>query len=108
MLSVTAISLFTIGSVTKLWAAHVVTVDIYYWKDMFVGHKISEFVGSGPYRWLKNPMYGVGQLPAYAVALWYGSLWGLVAAIMNQGLIFLFFYMVEKPFMRRVYGAAPA
>lgn len=100
----TAIALFLIGSATKLWAAHAVTTDIYYWKDMFLGKKVAALVSRGPYRWLTNPMYGVGQLPAYAVALWYGSLWGLAAAVVNQCLIFLFFYAVEKPFMKRIYA----
>ena len=96
-------SLFIVGSVIKLWSARVVGVDIYYWKDMFLGRKISEFAASGPYKYLSNPMYGLGQLPAYAVALWYGSSTGLLAAFINQVLVFSFYFLVEKKFIARVY-----
>jgi protein-S-isoprenylcysteine O-methyltransferase Ste14 len=81
----------------------VVSIDIYYWKDMFLGKKITEFVVTGPYKFLSNPMYGVGQLQAYALAIWYGSETGLMAAFVNQFLIFTFYFTVEKKFINRVY-----
>ena len=99
--------LFIAGSVIKLWSARVVGVDIYYWKDMFLGRKISEFVVSGPYKYLSNPMYGLGQLPAYAVALWNGSSIGLLAAFINQALVFSFYFLIEKKFIARVYLKKP-
>jgi len=63
---------------------------------------------SGPYKYFKNPMYGLGQLQAYAMAIWYGSMYGLTAAFLNQVLIFTFYYLVEIRFINRVYikGAA--
>lgn len=91
------------GLVVKIWSAKVVSIEIYYWKDMFLGKKICEFVETGPYKFLSNPMYGIGQLQAYAVALWYGSPAGLAAAFINQALIFTFYFTVEKKFIRRVY-----
>lgn len=91
------------GFIIKIWAAKVVSVDIYYWKDMFLGKKVTEFVETGPYKFLSNPMYGVGQLMAYASAIWYGSATGLMAALVNQLLIFVFYYTVEKRFIKRVY-----
>jgi protein-S-isoprenylcysteine O-methyltransferase Ste14 len=93
------------GFAIKLWAAYVVSKDIYYWKDMFLGRKISSFVSAGPYRFFSNPMYGIGQVPAYASALWYGSKWGLWVAFINQLLIFTFYFLEEKKFIRRVYRA---
>jgi protein-S-isoprenylcysteine O-methyltransferase Ste14 len=96
--------LFIGGFVIKLWSAHVVSKDIYYWKDMFLGRKISDFVVKGPYRFFSNPMYGIGQVPAYASALWYGSKWGLWVAFINQLLVFTFYFLEEKKFIRRVYG----
>ncbi|MDP4208179.1 MAG: methyltransferase [Bacteroidota bacterium] len=94
---------FICGFVIKIWAAKVVTIEIYYWKDMFLGKKISDFVVAGPYKYFSNPMYGLGQLQAYATALWFGSKYGLIAAFLNQFSIFLFFYLVEKKFIQRVY-----
>lgn len=94
---------FICGFTIKILAAKAVTVGIYYWKDMFLGKKISDFVITGPYKYFKNPMYGFGQLPAYAVAIWYGSAYGLIAALINQLLMFSFYYLVEKKFIKRVY-----
>lgn len=97
--------IFSLGVLIKIWAAKVVTIDIYYWKDMFLGRKICDFVVTGPYKYFSNPMYGIGQLPAYASAIWYGSKAGLIAAILNQALIFLFYFLVEKKFINRIYLA---
>jgi protein-S-isoprenylcysteine O-methyltransferase Ste14 len=95
--------MFITGFTIKLLAANVVSVEIYYWKDMFMGRKICDFVVTGPYKYLSNPMYGIGQLQAYAMAIWYGSMYGLIAAVLNQFLIFMFYYLVEKRFIKRVY-----
>ncbi len=94
---------FVTGFLIKILAAKVVTIEIYYWKDMFLGRKICDFVVSGPYKYLSNPMYGLGQMQAYAAALWYGSGYGLLAAILNQSLIFTFYFMFEKKFIERTY-----
>lgn len=98
-----AIILFIAGFLIKIWAAKVVSINIYYWKDMFLGKKISKFVITGPYKYFSNPMYGIGQIPAYAVAIFYGSLYGLIIALVNQILIFSFYHLVEKKFIKRVY-----
>jgi len=95
--------LIAIGFIIKIWAAKVVSVDIYYWKDMFLGRRICDFAATGPYKYFSNPMYGIGQLPAYATALWYGSQTGLIAAVVNQLLIFTFYFLAEKKFIKRVY-----
>jgi protein-S-isoprenylcysteine O-methyltransferase Ste14 len=94
---------FIAGFLVKILAARAVTIDIYYWKDMFLGKKISDFVVAGPYKYFSNPMYGVGQAQAYAAALWYGSGWGILAALLNQALIFTFYFLFEKKFIDRVY-----
>jgi hypothetical protein len=95
------------GFVIKLWAAQVVGWDIYYWKDMFLGRKISDFVVRGPYKYFANPMYGIGQIQAYGFAIWYGSTYGLGVALLNQSLVFIFFFLVEKKFIQRVYVLTP-
>ncbi len=98
---------FITGFVIKMMAAKVVSIDIYYWKDMFLGKRICDFVVSGPYKYFINPMYGIGQVPAYSAALWYGSGYGLMAALLNQCLIFMFYFMFEKKFIRRIYLNKP-
>jgi protein-S-isoprenylcysteine O-methyltransferase Ste14 len=102
-------TLFLVGLGTKIWSALVVGVPIYYWKDMFLGRPVGEFVVSGPYKYLNNPMYGIGQLQVYGIALYYNSSYGLISAVVNQLLVFSFYYLVERPFIERVYstGAVP-
>jgi protein-S-isoprenylcysteine O-methyltransferase Ste14 len=95
--------LFAAGLVTKIWAAYVVGIPIYYWKDMFLGRKVSEFVETGPYKYLSNPMYGIGQLQVYAIAIYYDSVYGIIFGAINQALVFLFYFTVEKPFIIRTY-----
>jgi protein-S-isoprenylcysteine O-methyltransferase Ste14 len=63
-------------------------------------------VVTGPYKYFSNPMYGIGQLPAYITAIWYGSGYGLLAALLNQLLLFTFYYAVAKKFIKRVYAPA--
>ena len=102
LFSIVAI-MFITGFTIKILAAKVVGIGIYYWKDMFLGRNICDFVVTGPYKYFSNPMYGIGQLQAYSTAIWYGSKYGLIAAFLNQFLIFMFFYLVEKKFIKRVY-----
>lgn len=98
-----AVILFVVGLGIKIWSAYVVGIPIYYWKDMFVGRKVSEFVVSGPYKYLSNPMYGIGQIQVYAIAIYYNSVYGLIFGAINQALVFLFYFAVERPFIFRTY-----
>ena len=84
-----------VGILTKLWAAATLG-DGYYWRNFFAPADPVPNAG-GPYRWLKNPMYTVGYLPTYGLALVTGSVLGLVAALFDQTAILLFYRLVEKP-----------
>jgi protein-S-isoprenylcysteine O-methyltransferase Ste14 len=95
--------LFVVGLVVKIWSAYVVGIPIYYWKDMFLGRKVSDFVVTGPYKYFSNPMYGIGQLQVYAIAIYYNSIYGLIFGAINQALVFLFYFAAEKPFIYRTY-----
>lgn len=95
--------LFTVGMGIKIWSAYVVGIPIYYWKDMFLGKKVCDFVVTGPYKYFNNPMYGIGQLQVYAIAIYYNSIYGLIFGAINQGLVFLFYFTLEKPFIYRTY-----
>ena len=101
-------ALVTLGVAVKLWAAAALGADGYYWRDFFepetrAGPKIA-----GPYRWLKNPMYTVGYVQTYGLALLVASLPGLVAAVFSQGAIVAFYRLVERPHYQRLYGGVAA
>jgi hypothetical protein len=96
-------ALFAIGFVIKLWATLLVGIDVYYYKDMFLGRPVSGFVRKGPYRVFANPMYGIGQLHGYGYAIINRSLGGLFAIALCHMLIYAFYYAVERPFIRRVF-----
>jgi hypothetical protein len=98
-----AVVLFIFGLVIKIWSAYVVGIPVYYWKDMFLRRSVSDFIVTGPYKYFNNPMYGVGQLQVYAMAIYYNSIYGLLFGAINQGLIFLFYFLVERPFIHKTY-----
>ena len=50
-------------------------------------------------------MYGMGQLQGYGYALFVGSLAGLFAAAVGHLLIFAFYLLLERDFVRRIYPA---
>jgi len=95
-----------IGLLVKVWATAVTSLDTYYYNDMFIGRPVKacpEYVARGPYRVFRNPMYGVGNLSAYGAAAMALSWQGLVLALVFQASIFGFHYLVERPFVQRVY-----
>jgi len=100
---VIVVILFVLGLGVKIWSAYVVGIPIYYWKDMFVGRKVSDFVVTGPYKYFSNPMYGIGQVQVYAIAIYYNSVYGLIFGAVNQLLVFSFYFIAEKPFIYRTY-----
>lgn len=89
--------LVLVGLLTKAWAAATLGGKAYYWHNFFAPAERSVPNSSGPYRFLKNPMYTVGYLQTYGFALLTGSLPGLVAALFGQAAILLFYLWVEKP-----------
>jgi protein-S-isoprenylcysteine O-methyltransferase Ste14 len=98
--------LMVLGGATKLWAAATLGGRAYYWYNFFTTER-APLNTRGPYRFLKNPMYTVGYLPLYGLALFTMSLPGLLAAAFDQAAILAFHRWVEKPhFDRWSRGAA--
>jgi protein-S-isoprenylcysteine O-methyltransferase Ste14 len=99
--------LMVLGGVIKFWAATTLGSRAYYWHNFFTTEP-EPLNTRGPYRFLKNPMYTVGYLPLYGLALFTMSLPGLVAAVIDQAAILAFHRWVEKPHFDRWAGnAAP-
>ena len=89
--------LVVVGVGTKLWAARTLGSAAYYWHNFFDPENARGPVSSGPYRYLSNPMYTVGYLQMYGLALITRSLPGLIAAGFAQAAILAFYLIVEKP-----------
>ena len=102
-------ALVALGVGVKLWATAALGADGYYWRDFFEREIRPAATIAGPYRWLRNPMYTVGYLQTYGVALLVASAPGLAAAAFSQAAIIAFYRLVERPHYQRLYGgAAPA
>ena len=98
-----------VGVGTKLWARATVGAGAYYWRDFFFPVD-RPAVSSGPYALLRNPMYTVGYLQTYGLALVTASLPGLIAAAIDQAGILLFYRLVERPHVERMHrsgGSVP-
>lgn len=91
-----------VGGGVKLWARERLGVKAYYWYNFFDPQNMKPLDPPGPYRYLNNPMYTVGYLPAYGVALAFASLPGLVAAGFAQAAILVFHQVVERPHYERL------
>lgn len=91
-----------VGVGTKLWARATVGAGAYYWRDFFFPVD-RPAVSSGPYAFLQNPMYTVGYLQTYGLALLTASLPGLIAAAIDQAGILLFYRLIERPHVERIH-----
>jgi protein-S-isoprenylcysteine O-methyltransferase Ste14 len=105
---VAGVALVALGVAVKLWAAATLGADGYYWRDFFELETRPAPTIAGPYRWLRNPMYTVGYVQTYGLALLVASLPGLVAAVFSQGAIVAFYRLVERPHYQRLYGGVAA
>ena len=93
----------SIGLFCKLGAAYATGVDIYYYRDMFLKEKVGDFQVTYLYKYFKNPMYGIGHLHSYGLALLSDSYLAFALSIFNQAAIFTFYYLLEKPFVESFY-----
>ena len=100
---ITGAALAIVGLVTKLWAARTLGSDAYYWYNFFDPASARGPVTTGPYRFLSNPMYTVGYLPTYGLALMTRSLPGLIVAGFAQAAILVFYLLVEKPHFEQLH-----
>ncbi|HEX9293186.1 MAG TPA: PEMT/PEM2 methyltransferase family protein [Gemmatimonadales bacterium] len=95
-----------IGLATKLWAARTLGSNAYYWHNFFDPEGAVGPVSSGPYRFISSPMYTVGYLPTYGLALLFRSFPGLIAAVFSQAAILTFNFLVEKPHFQRLHRSS--
>jgi len=98
--------LAVVGLGTKLWAARTLGSEAYYWHNFFDPTEAVGPVSSGPYRFMSSPMYTIGYLPTYGLALLLRSFPGLIAAGFSQAAILAFYLLVEKPHFARLHRSS--
>ena len=98
--------LVVIGLGTKLWAARTLGSDAYYWHNFFDPDAAIGPVSSGPYRFISSPMYTIGYLQTYGLALMLRSFPGLIASVFSQAAILTFHFLVENPHFRRLHRSS--
>lgn len=91
-----------VATIINLWATHLIGIDTYFYKDLFVGRFLQEFSVTGPYRYFNNPMYGIGQASSYGLALIALSWEGILVSLLNQCTMYLFYVIIEKPHIKRI------
>lgn len=100
--TVTGIMIAASAFIINVWSTKLVGIDIYYYKDLFLGRKILDFKKEGPYKIFSNPMYGPGQGNGYGTALIYGSPAGLTGILLNQIMMYIFYFVIEKPHIKKI------
>jgi protein-S-isoprenylcysteine O-methyltransferase Ste14 len=95
-----------VGLGTKLWAARTLGGDAYYWHNFFEPDAAIGPVYDGPYRFVTSPMYTIGYLQTYGLALILRSWPGLIAAAFDQAAILTFYFTIEKPHFQRLHGSS--
>jgi protein-S-isoprenylcysteine O-methyltransferase Ste14 len=99
-------ALVVVGLATKVWAARTLGLEAYYWFNFFDPQAARGPVSSGPYRFISNPMYTVGYLQTYGLALLLQSFPGLIASGFSQAAILAFYFLVEKPHFERLHRSS--
>ena len=95
------IILFIFSFGVKFWSTWISGLDIYYYKNLFLNEKGGKFIQSGPYKTFKNPMYGIGNIYGYVGAIVIQSLEGLIFFGICHLSIYIFYYLIEKPFIKK-------
>jgi protein-S-isoprenylcysteine O-methyltransferase Ste14 len=100
------LGLMVAGGLVNLWSTLVIGLPRYFYWDLFVAEPRTELKAIGPYRYFKNPMYGVGQGAAYGAALASLSPMGVLATALNQLSMYVFNWRIEQPHLGQSRGPA--
>jgi len=92
--------LSVVGVGVKLAAYRVVGAKGYYWYNFFCDGDEREYAARGVYKYMDNPMYTLGYLHAFGLALIFRSLWGLAFSLFDWAVIWAFYYYFESQHTR--------
>ena len=94
--------MIAVGFWVNTAATFVIGIDTYYYKDLFLKRSIVDFKVEGPYKYFSNPMYGIGQMSAYGASVMVGSIAGIISTLLNQVMMYVFYYTIEKPHINSI------
>jgi isoprenylcysteine carboxyl methyltransferase (ICMT) family protein YpbQ len=94
---IAGVTVVVLGFAVKGWAVRTLGVGSYTWQDFFVPKATFEPCRRGPYRLLKDPMYTIGYLQPYGMALALLSWPAMLAGLFSQATILIMNHVVEKP-----------
>lgn len=100
-LALWGVLLVLVGVGVKLWARATLGARAYYWYDFF-GTAPAAPTMRGPYRFFRNPMYTLGYVQTYGLALLTASAFGLCAGLFDQAAILAFHGWVERPHVQKM------
>ena len=93
--------IFGLGS--KCAAIYGTGYNTYYWYDMVLNVPNAYFIEEGIYKYCGSPTYTLGRFTGFGAAIKFRSIPLFVASIADLILINLFNYIVEQPFVRKMY-----
>lgn len=94
--------LIVIGMAAKISAEHAIGLRGYYWYDFFSPRSDQTWVRTGIYRFFSNPMYGLGYLHAFGLAILLRSELGFALALFDWGAVWTFFWTYERPHVEKL------
>jgi protein-S-isoprenylcysteine O-methyltransferase Ste14 len=89
--------LVTIGIAAKVLAYRVIGDKGFYYYSFFCSDDEVRYVSKGIYRYFNNPMYGLGYLHAIGFPLVFRSDWGMIVALCDWAIIWIFYFVFERP-----------
>ena len=101
--TVIGVILVICGLGSKCAAIYGTGYNTYYWYDMVLNVPNAYFIEQGIYKFCGSPTYTLGRLTGFGAAINFRSIPLFLASIADLILITLFNYVVEQPFVKRMY-----
>ena len=97
------LSLVIFGLGSKCAAIYCTGYNTYYWYDMVLHVPNAYFIEKGIYKYCGSPTYTLGRMTGFGAAIKFKSIPLFIASIADLILITLFNFIVEQPFVQKMY-----
>lgn len=94
-------ALIVVGLVSKVSAYWAIGEKGYYWYNFFCSNRDIHFEQKGIYRYLSNPMYGVGYMHVLGLATLLRSTPGVAAFVFAWTVVWIFYFVYEYPHTKK-------